>query len=169
VFSLREWKNVKGFNDNYSVSSDGEVRNNKSRRLLKKSPRPKGYLAVTLYAGRVDTRKSFLVHRLVAEAFLGESELQVNHKDLNKQNNSASNLEYCTNLENMQHAVVNGVYDEDNKRRRVKVEQVDPFTGEVVKVWNSITEAKQAGYSSVDNVIRGRGKSSKGYYWRYLK
>jgi hypothetical protein len=47
--------------------------------------------------------RKHLVHRLVMEAFVGASDLQVNHKDGDKANNSLSNLEYCTSSENMLH------------------------------------------------------------------
>jgi hypothetical protein len=52
-------------------------------------------------------RRSLMVHRLVAMAFLGIpenfNELDVNHKDANKSNNHFSNLEWCTHKENMEH------------------------------------------------------------------
>ena len=44
--------------------------------------------------------KTFLVHRLVMLAFVGESKLAVDHIDGNKENNHLSNLRYCTNREN---------------------------------------------------------------------
>jgi len=43
-------------------------------------------------------------HRLVAEAFLGLSELEVNHKDKNRKNNCIDNLEYVTSSENTIHS-----------------------------------------------------------------
>jgi hypothetical protein len=49
------------------------------------------------------------VHRLVIKTFVWESDLDVNHKDLNKLNNSLENLEYCTKSENMRHAIKNWV------------------------------------------------------------
>lgn len=56
-------------------------------------------------------RKIKYVHRLVAEAFLlGPSMSQVNHKDLDKTNNSASNLEWTDRKGNAQHALANGRY-----------------------------------------------------------
>jgi TATA-box binding protein (TBP) (component of TFIID and TFIIIB) len=47
--------------------------------------------------------KTIKVHRAVAETFLGESEQEVNHIDLNKSNNSLTNLEYCTRGHNVRH------------------------------------------------------------------
>lgn len=55
----------------------------------------------------------FRLHRLVAEHFIGDplpKETDVNHKDGNKQNNSASNLEWCTRSENMKHAIRTGLF-----------------------------------------------------------
>jgi hypothetical protein len=61
---------------------------------------------VVLYDGsRPKKPKSFLVHRLVAEAFLGQSDLQVNHKNGDKSDNRLDNLEFVTCIENARHAV----------------------------------------------------------------
>lgn len=61
-----------------------------------------GYLKITL----VDDNGQiyyFRKHRLIAWAFYGKSELQVNHIDGNILNNSISNLEYVTGMENQAH------------------------------------------------------------------
>jgi hypothetical protein len=60
-----------------------------------------GYLRVGLYKGR--KVKYFTVHRLVALAFLPCIGEQVNHKDLNKENNDVSNLEWISRRENQKH------------------------------------------------------------------
>ena len=53
---------------------------------------------------------TLLVHRLVAEIYLGPREegLTVNHKDLNKQNNHIANLEYLSAADNTRHAIKKG-------------------------------------------------------------
>ena len=99
------WKEVlKGY---YEVSNLGRVRRARPGwgtyvgRLLKLTPRKDGYISVSLPG-----RKTYGVHQLVAEAFIGPCPRgkEVNHKDTNKQNNDPSNLEYLTRSKNMKHA-----------------------------------------------------------------
>lgn len=87
-------KQVKDF-PNYSITSLGDVFNNRTGRKLKQSIY-KGYCGVHLY--NENGRKFFLVHRLVAKAFIPNENLfpEVNHKDENPLNNSVENLEWCT-------------------------------------------------------------------------
>lgn len=69
-----------------------------------------GYRAVTLYDSK-HRRKTYLIHQLVAEAFIGRcpSGKDVNHKDGNKRNNRIENLEYVTPSENTIHAFKTGL------------------------------------------------------------
>lgn len=114
------WAPIKS-NDSYEVSADGRVRS-KARvvqrsngvprrvreRILVPAKAGKGYEVVCLYRdGRGAQR---YVHHLVAEAFLGDRPegAEVNHKDLDKANNSLDNLEYVTKAENMAHAKAAG-------------------------------------------------------------
>jgi HNH endonuclease/Homeodomain-like domain len=73
------------------------------------SVKSKGYLALTLQMpdGRV---RSVMAHRVIWEWAHGPipEGLQINHKDLNKQNNRMDNLELMTNLENIRHSHANG-------------------------------------------------------------
>lgn len=92
----------------YDVSNYGRVRHNfkNHSRILSGSLHLDGYLLVTLHG------KQTPVHRLVAEAFHSEEYadgLCVNHKDGNKQNNFAENLEWVTISENCKHAIDNGL------------------------------------------------------------
>jgi hypothetical protein len=71
-------------------------------KIINKRLMSRGYLAVFLHKDGI--RQTFLVHRLVAAAFLGEqSDLTVNHKDGNKLNNHISNLEWLTLEDNQKH------------------------------------------------------------------
>ena len=95
--SGEEWKSIKGYEDRYMVSNMGRVR---SRTKILKTSGGSKYVHVILNDGDVDHRKTVSVHRLVAEAFVpnpcpGEFRY-INHKDENKRNNRADNLEWCT-------------------------------------------------------------------------
>lgn len=93
------WKTIQNF-ENYEISDEGQVRNIKTKRILKPSS-VNGYLKVTLRKNNKGYSK--YLHRLVAEAFL-EGEGEVNHKDGNRANNSIENLEWVTHRENIQHS-----------------------------------------------------------------
>lgn len=86
--------------DKYEISDDGVIRNFKTKRTIKQFVGKDGYVR-TQIAG-----KTRLVHRLVALQFLPFclDKNFVNHIDGDKQNNSASNLEWCTSSENQKHA-----------------------------------------------------------------
>ena len=107
------WKAIDGY-PFYEVSNLGRVRSLdrivqgrgflkevfQAGRILKLASCSNGYLAVLLGKGN---RK--LVHRLVAAAFVdGDQSLTVNHKDLVRSNNLATNLEWKTMSDNHRHS-----------------------------------------------------------------
>lgn len=77
-----------------------------------------GYYTVNL--NKEGSSESVAVHRLVASYFVEKDENRdfVNHKDGNKLNNSAYNLEWVTPSENMIHAYRNGLCKVDRQRLR---------------------------------------------------
>lgn len=103
------WEAVKYFENNYKVSNLGKVKNIKTGRILKGVLDKDKYLKLTLYNGGIKFNK--IVHRLIAQAFVPnpKNKPQVNHIDANKQNNNAINLEWCTPLENIRHAMDKGI------------------------------------------------------------
>jgi hypothetical protein len=103
-------KAIRGYEGFYSVESDGRVWTHRRNKYLNPGSGSSGYLSVTIT--RDGKPKAFSIHRLVAMAFIDnpEGKPQVNHKDGNKLNNSADNLEWVTNSENMRHAVKSGLY-----------------------------------------------------------
>ena len=95
------WKDIKGYEGLYKVNDKGNVKSlnyNKTgvEKELKQSINTHGYCFVEL-SGRTK-----LIHRLVADAFIPNPDNmpQVNHKDENKLNNCAENLEWCTATQN---------------------------------------------------------------------
>ena len=107
----------------YEVSDTGLIRNAKTGRVLKQFVGKDGYLR-TQFAGKTRT-----VHRVVALAFVPADPGRdfVNHKDGNKRNNAASNLEWCTFSENLSHAYSIGLKSSagtKNSRNKLSYEDV---------------------------------------------
>lgn len=103
------WKPIAG--TDYEASSEGRIR---KVLVMKLTPTQFGYLKVQLHkrGQQARTRRTWFVHRLIAQAFLGECPdgLMVNHKDGCKTNNHLENLEYVTRAENAAHASQTGLY-----------------------------------------------------------
>lgn len=108
---MDKWKTISGFPD-YEVSCSGRIRSFKSGApvLLKEGGLSEGYYSVVLYNGSRKSGKKMLVHRLTAEHHLPSPSRElveecqktsrgvvwVNHKDGDRTNNHADNLEWCT-------------------------------------------------------------------------
>ena len=98
---VETYKKIEGI-ENYSVSDFGNVRNDKTGRILKPGVNSTGYYTVSLTQDkRKATRK---IHRLVARAFLlnPDNKPQVDHIDNNQLNNNLNNIRWVTLSENMQ-------------------------------------------------------------------
>ena len=101
---IEEWRPIEGYEGLYEVSNTGQVRSldkydSMNRflrgRILRLFTDGLGYLRAQLYSN--SKRKSFLVHRLVAQAFIPNPDNlpQVNHRDENPSNDNVDNLEWC--------------------------------------------------------------------------
>ena len=116
-----EWLPVPDY-PKYEVSNFGRVKSFKHRK-----PRilalgfTRGYLHVMLY--KDGKEKNFYVHRLVARAFIPNSDNkpQINHIDGNKFNNFVGNLEWATQSENQQHALDTGLSPQGEDRPEAKL------------------------------------------------
>ena len=93
------WKIYPG-NTKYEVSTFGNVRNSKTKKLRKFRYDHKGYLRFNI------TGKTLMVHRLVLETFVTPvvGLTLCNHKDSKRDNNNVDNLEWCDHQGNMDHA-----------------------------------------------------------------
>lgn len=169
-----EWRKIKNA-DGYSVSNQGEVRNDVTGHIL--TP----YGSKGLYVGvQLGRRNYHRVHRIVAETFIPnpENKPQVNHKDGNKRNNRADNLEWVTPSENQRHrfAVLGKYYSKEKMatitalaaekhKRKVRCEE----TG---IVYESIVEASKNTGISVSNIghcARGKYKQACGTHWSFAE
>ena len=130
---MEVWKDIKGFEGIYQVSSLGRVKSLDRHipafngyietlrftkgRIITELIDNRGYPYVRLY---LEGKKVFKnVHRLVAIAFIDnpENKREVNHKDGNKRNYSIENLEWATAKENVKHAFETGLASGQPKKK----------------------------------------------------
>ncbi len=157
---MEEWKDVVGAEEYYQISSFGRVKNKGTGEILKPS-KSGAYRHIEL---RYGINRNFLIHRMVAEAFIPNPfNLRcVNHIDENKENNHVDNLEWCTYQ-------YNTTYGKGSLQRNSKIIQYD-MAGNALKIWESIKEASEnlgIKYQNISACCRGKKKSSCGYMWSY--
>lgn len=169
------WKDIKDYEGLYQVSNYGNVRSLIKRTgsiiILKPDKTQSGYFRVTLCKNY--ERKRYMVHRLVAEAFIPNPNNlpQVNHKDENKTNNRLDNLEWCTPKYNINYGTCIKRFSEKmiNNKKISKI--VIQFTkcGEFINEYPSVSECGRNGFNigAVAACCRGILKSHKGYIWKY--
>lgn len=181
-----QWKAIKGYEGLYEISNTGKVksvkRTIKSERTGKVQTTNEKIL--TLISSKIterhknplfhvelwkDNKRTVkMIHRLVAEAFIPnpEGKPQVNHKDGNRYNNTVDNLEWCTSSENNLHAYKTGL----TKPKRAKpIIGINVITGEVKEFANAYEASRliNGNDCAIRGALKGRTKTSGGYYWKY--
>lgn len=128
------YKDIPGYEGIYKINENGDILGCNDKQISGWI-KPGGYKKVRLYKN--NKRKDFYIHRLVAFVFLPKVEGKnvINHIDNNPSNNHVSNLEWCTQYENMQHAKNN------NRLNTIGVGIQHKSTGEIYK---SIKQAAQS-------------------------
>ena len=142
----------------YSVSTEGRIRKNSTRKILTPSKKPNGYLSINLGTGD-GRRKKELVHRIVAMTFIPnvDSLPEVNHIDGVRDNNAVTNLEWVTRRENVQKSSI------------PKSIRVYEKNGDYVGTFSMIREAcSELGLteSNLSACIHGRQKTHKGFIFQ---
>ena len=172
---MEHWKSIVGYEGIYEVSDMGNVRSLKfgKQKIRKPGKNNRGYLCVNLCKdGEV---KSMKVHRLVAEAFIpNPNNLDtVNHKDENKLNNAASNLEWMTRADNINYGSRNrrsAVAHVNHPNLSKSVQQLNKSTGELIAEFPSMAEARRVtgiNRRHISSCCLGNRKSTGGYIWKY--
>lgn len=163
------WKDVPQFEGKYQVSNLGRVKSLDRMRYLRAGVygKHKGGLLIHNKSGRYETvsmihksgkKKTCLVHRLVANAFISnyENKQTVNHKDGNKSNNNADNLEWMSIEENNNHALSSGLNGFcGNKNYNSKI-VLDTATGIFYECTREAAEAKGLNPNCIISSLNGR-------------
>lgn len=155
----------KDYSDRYMISNFGRVKSlrkasgkvknsSNGNEFMSLNNHSAGYKYVTFFCN--GKRENFFVHRLVAEAFIPNpyNLPQVNHIDGNKQNNLASNLEWCTAKENIIHAVNTGLFNPSKHRvahhprlktstRKSRIVYQFSMDGKLIKKWRCALDASK--------------------------
>ena len=131
----------------------------------------KGYLRVGLYRNK---KQYFVfVHRVVAQTFITNAEKKpyINHIDFDKTNNRVSNLEWCTQSENVLHAYRGGRCEEYLDRKRKPVVALHELTKEQITFRSMNDAAKHlgVGHQAISRCCLGKTKAAYGYLWRYAE
>lgn len=174
------WADIKEYEGYYQVSNKGQVRS-LDRVVMGSHGKPvtvlgcvlkgeicKGYKRVHLI--KDGKSKHFQVHRLVAQHFVSNPEDYpiINHKDENRLNNVADNLEWCTQKYNINYG---SCLVKRGAARSRPVRSVDPETGMTIKEYSSFKEAAKDVGGSHTNISRSCKKNrwkAYGYFWEYL-
>lgn len=159
--TYEKWKDIDGYFGRYSVSTQGNVRSNLNKKLLSPHLRENGYLEVALCRG--NKQRTFLVHRLVAKAFLPnpKNKPQVNHINGNRADARLSNLEWCTAKENRDHAVT--VLNHSPGKHCKQILCLN--TGEVFDSIAQAARAKNVSRANITSVVNGHRVMAGGFFW----
>lgn len=174
------FKPIRGYEGLYEISNLGRVKaldkivwmryggyRHHPERLMKLEVMKLGYVRAQLHNG---VKRKILVHLLVADAFLPPKPdgHEINHKDGNKANNRADNLEWSTKSDNIHHSYkVIGRKQPDFYKRRVQMFSKD---GILLAEYESLKEASESvGISkgTICSACRGKYATVKNHIWKY--
>ncbi len=180
------YRAIKGYEKNYEIDVDGNIRSLSSNKILKPGISKKGYKIVSLWRDGKGTTK--YVHRLVAETFLPmkKDKKIINHKDGNKLNNNINNLEWVTYSENNKHAYDNKLKtvsdlvrkssrkmiierNSKEKPRSIPIIQLDEDEN-IINEFSSIKEAASAlkiNRSTIYRYLKSDRKTCKTFILKY--
>lgn len=172
---IEQWKIIEDYPD-YMVSNFGRVkslnyRNTGKEKIMtpNKLNNGKGYLRIELSKNCIT--KKFLVHRLVATAFIPnpENKPQIDHINTDRTDNRVENLRWVTNKENCNNPISKKHYSNGNKGKTSK--KIVQFTldEKFIKQWDSINEIKnELGFNNISACCMGKRNKSGNFKWYFM-
>lgn len=151
----------------YEVSNMGKIRTSNGK-IRRDKDNGRGYRSMTLK--KKGKSRTVYIHREVARCFLPDFDenLQVNHKDRDKTNNSLDNLEMVTAKENINHSKDNIL--RSRLQSQGKVVEVYDLNGNFIESFLGLGQgckSRNLDPRSVQRVIKGEFKSYKGFVFKY--
>lgn len=172
------WKDIEGYEGIYQVSNFGNVRSldrivqyidgriARFKGITRKPVKNQdGYLAVVLAKNRNEA-KTVRIHRLVAAAFVPNSDdlPEINHKDEDKENNRADNLEWCDRLYNCRYGTRGERISKSNSKPIALTKD-----GKQIVFASQEQAAKQLGVKSQSIAYAmAHGTKCKGYHCEFI-
>lgn len=159
------WKDIIGCEGHYQVSNIGNIRSLKSKNnecyILLKLKNKEGYKRAIVWIN--GKGRNIPAHRAVAIAFIPNplNKPQVNHINGIKHDNRVENLEWCTNAENIAHAVNTGLNRKGeqinfSKLTKDKVLKIREMAKQGIKIKEIVKEIGVVGYSSIWDILSRR-------------
>ena len=167
---METWKQIPGYEGRYEASDAGRVRSLITNRILSQGTTGR-YNNVVLCDG-CGGKRTRNVHRIIAELFCEKRTncQEVNHINENRRDNRAENLEWCTRVENIRHGtgIQRHADSQRNKHGSKRMLQLT-VSGEIVREFPSLREAKRNGYDPafIARCAKGKHETAYGYKWRY--
>ena len=176
------WKDIEGYEGLYQIDNMGNVKSLKDRygnyreKILKPGKDKGNYLQVDLHKN--GKRKTYYVHRLVAETFLTKipGKEFVDHINGIRDDNRIDNLRWCTHRENDRFPLSRKNKSENNawkgKSGELHHSSKQVLCIELNKIYGSAREAERETRIAHENISRccnGKRKSAGGYTWKYIE
>lgn len=172
--SYEQWADIEGFNGKYKISTLGRVLSTNYARkgipvMLKIRTNNAGYCVVPLRKDGCSKSSNYLIHRLVAQAFIPNPDNLpiVNHLDENPMHNFVFNLEWTSRQFNFHY----GTADKRKHRSMLKAVYQCDMEGNIINRFESVYKAGEVLGIKPQNItanLTGRQKTCGGFRFFYV-